>query len=175
MLIRVKQFVAALTAKVTAADRNFIRKNLRAEEQSLFYGMNVPDQRHALSVAQTALQLAVDREDINRELLVKCALLHDIGKLRGDVSTWDKIVSVIAHNLAPRRAKSWGKYGRGGKLANLRHAFYTYYHHPERGAQLLATIGEDCSVVDIIRRHHEAPGSGEPAELDILRQADNLH
>jgi len=175
MLTRVKQFVAAITAKVTALDRNFIRKNLRAEEQALFYRMNVPDQCHALSVARTALKLAAERSDIDRELLVKCALLHDVGKLRGDVSTWDKVVTVIAHKVAPHRAEAWGKYGQGGRLANLRHAFYTYYHHPERGAGLLAIIGEDCKVVEIIRRHHEAPEAREPAELDVLRQADNLH
>jgi putative nucleotidyltransferase with HDIG domain len=172
---RFKQVLAALTAKITAADREFIRENLKAEERSLFYGMNLPDQRHALNVAYTALALAQDRTGVNLELLVKSALLHDVGKVRGDVSTMDKILTVMIHKLAPGWSRGWGRFGRGTKLANLRHAVYIYFHHPERSAELLATVSVRQEILGIVRRHHEEPQDNEPVELAILRQADNLH
>lgn len=175
MANRIKQVFAALTAEVTAADHSFIRENLRAEEQSLFYGMNLPDQRHALNVAYTALELVRNKPGIDTELLVKVALLHDVGKVRGDVSTMDKILTVIAHRFAPRWAEGWGRRGRGSKLANLRHAVHTYYHHPEQSAEMLAAIGSREEIVEIVRRHHEDQQPGEPFELAILRQADDLH
>jgi len=55
---RIKQVLAALTAKVTAVDRTFAAENLNHAEQDLFFAMNPPDQYHALQVAYTAGRLA---------------------------------------------------------------------------------------------------------------------
>lgn len=176
MLNRIKQVAAAVTAKLTEADRAFVAERLNTQEQALFYAMNVPDQRHALNVAGTAGRLAAQRRDgVDEKLLIKCALLHDVGKVKGDVSTWDKIITVVAHYFAPGWSRSWGRQGRGGPVANLRHAFYTYYNHPERGVALLAAAGAEDNLLDIVRRHHDAPADGEPVELTILREADNLN
>jgi len=169
---RVRQVLAAITARVSVADRQYLARQLTPEEQALFYGMNLPDQRHALNVARTALQLAGDRPGVDRQLLVRCALLHDVGKMRGDVSTWDKILTVLAHQVAPLRAAAWGRPGRGGRLNNLRHAFHVYFHHPGRGAEMLTAIGAEARVVAIVRRHHEAPAVDDSPELALLRQAD---
>ncbi len=172
---RVKQVIAALTARVTAADLAFVAANLTPEEQQLFYAMNLPDQYHALQVAYTAGQLAAGREDVDHGLLTRCALLHDVGKIKGDVSTFDKAAAVVAHRIAPRRAEGWGRPGRGGKVANLRHALHVYFHHPERSAALLAATGGEERLVSIVLRHHQPPASGEPPELAILRAADEKH
>lgn len=172
---RVKQVVAALTASVTEADRAFVAENLDPAEQRLFFAMNVPDQYHALQVAYTARSLAAGRSDVDRGLLLKCALLHDVGKIKGDVSTFDKVAAVVAHRLAPGLAESWGRPGRGGKVDNLRHALHVYFHHPERSVALLAGVGDDERLTAIIRRHHQPPAVGEPPELTILRAADERH
>jgi putative nucleotidyltransferase with HDIG domain len=175
MLNRIKQFFSAVTAKITGPDREFVDKSLYGDEKALFFGMNVPDQRHALNVAYTALDLAQKGESVDRRLLVRCALLHDVGKVRGDVSTFDKVITVLAQHFAPDWAKKWGRYGRGGRLDNLRHAFYTYYHHAERGAQLLTAVGSEPQLISIILRHHELPAAIEASELKLLRQADSLN
>jgi len=175
MLKRVKQVVGALTARITLEDQVFVKKNLNATEQKLFWGMNVPDQRHVLNVAQTALQLAVCEPKIDKKLLAKCALLHDVGKIKGDVSTIDKILTVVGHNLSPRYAKQWGRLGRGSKLDNIRHAFYIYFHHAERSAAMLKEIDVTSEIVEIISRHHEAPADDDPLELVILRKSDDLN
>lgn len=175
MLNRVKQVFAALTAKITDNDRSFIAEQLNQQEQILFWGMNLPDQRHSINVAYTAIKLAMGQPRINSAVLIKTALLHDVGKVKGDVSTVDKIITVIAHKLNGKWAEQWGRLGKGNKLKNLRHAFYTYFHHPQRSALLLTAINEDPLVVEIVSRHHKAPAETDPPELCILRRADNMH
>jgi putative nucleotidyltransferase with HDIG domain len=175
MFNRVKQLIAALTARITADDMKFISQNLTVKEQELFGRMNLPDQRHALNVAYTALELAKKAQINVVTVLIKSALLHDIGKVKGDVSTVDKMITVIAHTLAPDWAEKWGRQGRGSKLANLRHAFYIYFHHAARSAILLQEIGTSPQITEIVVKHHQTPTADDPAELTILRQADNLH
>ncbi|MPN10188.1 hypothetical protein SDC9_157483 [bioreactor metagenome] len=175
MLTRIRQGLAAWTARITPEDHIFVENHLNAKEQGLFWRMNLPDQRHALNVAYTSKQLAAHQAGINQNLLLRCALLHDVGKVYGDVSTLDKIITVMAHKLAPQWAKQWGREGRGGKIRNLRHAFYIYFHHPARSASFLQAIGASPAEVEIIARHHKAPAKNDPPELGILREADNLH
>ncbi|QJW44496.1 HDIG domain-containing protein [bacterium BFN5] len=175
MLTRVKQVIAAFSARIYPEDKLFVETHLNHDEQALFWAMNLPDQRHALNVAYSAIRLANDDGKINQKLLIQCALLHDVGKVRGDVSTLDKIITVAAHKLAPRWAKNWGKEGRGGKVNNLRHAFYTYFNHPMRSVALLQRIGVSNEVIGIIAKHHKAPTENDPPELIILQKADNMH
>ena len=175
MLKRVKQVVAAVTAEITPEDRLFVDRYLHTKEQTLIWGMNLPDQRHVLNVAYTALRLAENQENIDRELLITCALLHDVGKIKGDVSTMDKIMTVIGHKVSPRWAQQWGRLGRGGKVKNVRHAFYIYFHHAQRSANMLQEIGVRSQVVDIVAKHHKAPADHDPLELILLRKADDLN
>lgn len=149
----------------------FVKKQLTSLEAVLFWRMNVPDQRHALNVAYTAGRLA-ENQPLDRCVLIKAALLHDVGKERGDVSTWDKIITVLADAALPAQARRWGRLGRGGKLDNLRHAFYIYFHHAARSAALLEETGTDFAVIELVRRHHEAPLEHDPPELQLLRAAD---
>lgn len=175
MFNRIKQVVAALTAKITDDDRVFVSRYLTKAEQVLFFGMNLPDQRHVLNVAYTALQLARQQQNVDINLLAKCALLHDVGKVKGDVSTYDKIMTVIGHTLFPKQAKKWGRMGRGTRLENIRHAFYIYYHHARRSAEMLKEIGTPSQVTEIIAKHHETPADYDPLELVLLRRSDDLH
>jgi putative nucleotidyltransferase with HDIG domain len=172
---RVKQVIAALTARITKQDRAFVARYLVPAEAGLFWQMNLPDQRHALNVAYTARDLAAREANVNQELLIRCALLHDVGKIKGDVSTADKIITVILDKIAPAWVRRWGRSGRGGKVANLRHAVYIYYHHAARGAAMLQAAGVAEEITAIVARHHETPADGEPPELRLLREADNLN
>jgi len=175
MFNRVKQVIAALTASLTPEDKVFVSHNLNTAEQKLFWGMNLPDQRHAINVAQTALQLAQHQQKIDINLLVKCALLHDVGKIKGDVSTIDKIITVMGYALSPRWAKQWGRLGRGSKLTNIRHAFYIYFNHAKRSAAMLSDIGTAPQIIKIVAKHHKAPADCDPLELVLLRKSDDLH
>lgn len=171
---RVRQVWAALHAVITDADRELVQAYLNEAEQALFWAMNLPDQYHCLGVVRSARQLAVGRADVEERFLIRLALLHDVGKKKGDVSTKDKIAMVLLHRLAPG-VRKWGREGRGGKVSNARHAIHVYFHHPERSARLLAAAGCEAALVEAVKRHHKAPEAGEPPELTLLRQADDLN
>jgi len=175
MLKRIKQFIAAITASISPSDRTFLTQYLNTGEQELFWRMSLPDQRHALNVAYTVLKLAKNEQPAVERILVKSALLHDIGKIQGDISVADKVITVLAGIVFPHISRKWGQYGRGGRLANLRHAFYVYYYHPVRGAEMAEKAGVEPLIVELIRKHHKAPTDDDPPELLLLQQADNMN
>jgi putative nucleotidyltransferase with HDIG domain len=176
MINRIKQVISALTACILPEDEAFVALHLNKEEQNLFWNMNLPDQRHALNVAYAAGRMAQVRPGAcNQEVAVKCALLHDVGKVSGDVSTADKIIAVLAHHVCPTWVERWGQFGRGSRLENLRHAFFIYFHHAERSAALLTDIHTGKLMVTIVRNHHKVPAEDDPPELAVLRAADRLH
>lgn len=174
MLSRVKQVISALTASINREERDFVNRYLQPGEQDLFWGMSMAEQRHALNVTYTALSFS-GRMAVDIYRLIRCALLHDIGKRHGDINTAGKIMAVLAHALAPAWAEAWARQGRGAFPANLRHAFYIYFNHAERGGALLRQAGTEPDIVEIIRRHHKAPAKDDPPELCLLREADNLN
>ena len=172
---RVKQFLRALGARITPADRLFIDEYLSLGEQELFYGMSVQDQFHCRRVAQDIIRLAEARSDTETRFLIRCALLHDVGRRWGDVSTWDKITAVLLHYFFPELTRGWAKEGRGTRLENLRHALHVSACHPQRGVAQLRPIGVEPELLAVIGAHHESPTIKDPPALTLLRQADDLN
>ena len=171
---RFKQFIRALGARITLADRAFIGERLNPAEQAVFYGMSVQDQFHCRRVAADILRLAEGRNDVDRRFLARCALLHDVGRRWGDVSTWDKIAAVLLHYIFPELTRGWAKEGRGTRLENLRHALHVSACHPQRGVAQLRPIGVEPELLAVIGAHHESPTIKDPPAL-TLRQADDLN
>jgi len=176
MLNRFLQVWSALTACINEEDKLFVEQYLSVQEQMLFWGMSLPDQRHALNVAHTAQRLANEQSGVDKLLLTRCALLHDVGRRNGDVSTGEKIAAVLLDALVPRWSKSWGREGsQCGFIDHLRHALYVYYHHPERGVELLQPLGVETILLLIIAIHHNPSADADPPELHLLQQADQMH
>ena len=171
MIGRVRQFVRAITAQVTTEDRAYVESVLPKEALPLFYGMHRADQRHALNVAQTAMQLAEERRaegtPIDERLLERCALLHDVGRRKGDLDIFGKVFCVLAVHFFPARARMWAEDGTSKMLA-------VYFHHPKIGAELLRGIGL-AEEAEIIERHHEIAKMGDSLELRLLRLADEAN
>ena len=171
MIGRVRQFVRAITAQVTAEDRAYVESVLPEEALPLFYGMHRADQRHALNVARTAMQLVekfrAEGTPVDVRLLERCALLHDVGRRKGDLDIFGKVFCVLAVHFFPVRARMWAEDGTSSMLA-------VYFHHPKIGAKMLRSIGlvEEAAVIE---HHHEPASANDAIELQLLRLADDAN
>ncbi len=170
MMQRVRQFFRAIRASLNVADINYIKKYLPDEAQQLFFAMNLSDQYHALQVAYTAERIGA-KQPLDLPFLIRCALLHDVGRRKGDMGVIGKVFAVLLHAACPSFSRRWAKKERASLLDFLRHALYVYYCHPAIGAELLRQAGF-LKEADVIRHHHEPSKEGDSLVLRILRQAD---
>lgn len=162
---RILQFIRAVTAKVTVEDAKYISAHLNAEEQKIFFALSLADQSHSLRTAYTIERLIIeDKRGVDREFLIRCALLHDVGRRAGDLTIMGKIFVVLITSLAPKFAKRLELNGN--------RALYIYHHHAELGAQKLQRLGL-YKEAKIIAKHHASPKPDDPLELKLLRMADN--
>jgi putative nucleotidyltransferase with HDIG domain len=175
MLRRLFQVIHALTAKMESADHQLVAAFLNSQEQALYYAMDTNSQKHGVKVAQTCLKLAHSPTSIDSILLVKAALLHDIGKEQGDLTTFYRIAFVITDKLFPSLGQAIVNHSQLLFLRKIQHAFFVLYAHPELGSQKAEHAGLEQGLIKLIANHHTSYVSGEPIELTILRQADNLN
>ena len=168
---RIHQFYKAVRAAVHTEDQAFLRKYLSAEEQVLFKQMGLPEQRHCLDVAYTAIRLAAEKNGVDKGLLLRCALLHDIGKVEGDLPVPYKVLTVLADHFFSRQARCWARQSAAGDRRDFRHALYIYYYHGELGREKLLAM-HLSELAEIVGKHHKAPTEKDPLELLLLRQAD---
>ena len=168
---RIRQFYRAFFAKeLSDEERAFVSSNLQRAECDFFYAMDLIDQRHALAVSKTITAMAEEHETVDRAFLIRLALLHDVGRRRGDLGMWGKVLAVLFDRFCPQRARDSAV--RHGNW--LRHMLYVYYHHAHIGAERLREIGRAYEA-DIIERHHAPVRADEPIELTLLRRADEAN
>ncbi|HEX3032948.1 MAG TPA: HD domain-containing protein [Bacillota bacterium] len=174
---RIRQVLHALTARMTSQDYTFTAIYLNPKELQAFEAMDTNSQKHCILVAKTCLELLQDypKGQIKVTTLVRAALLHDIGKVRGDLGTLDRVIVVMVDRLFPNVGAALSAESRHRNSTGLRHAFYIYHNHPSLGVETAIAIGVEREICQLIADHHSSPYTGEPLELTILRQADNLH
>ena len=127
---RILQFARAVTAHVSVDDGKYISAHLNAAEQKIFFAMSIPDQVHSLRTAYTIERLIIeDKRNVDREFLIRCALLHDVGRRAGDLTIAGKIFVVLVTTFAPNFAARLENNGN--------HALYIYHNHAQLGAQKL--------------------------------------
>ena len=161
---RVRQFFQALGAKLTLEDGRYISTHLTAAEQKLFFAMDVEDQCHSLRTAYAIERFAIeDKAGVDREFLIRCALLHDVGRVKGDMSILGKVAAVLASDYFPGVGAMLER--RGSRL------MYVYKHHAELSGKKLQEIGL-FKEAKIVVRHHSPPSPNDPKELKLLRLAD---
>jgi hypothetical protein len=149
---RVRQFLAAVRARVNDDEMAILEQYLAPSQRDLFREMSPIDQRHCLDVFNNLLRQGYSDPD-----LLRAALLHDVGK-RG-IRLWHRVAGVLLEafwpvlleRLAVNRPQSW-LYG-----------FYIYQHHADLSAKLAECVGCSPSVVGLIRGHH-IPSENEQAK-----------
>ena len=167
MLNRIRQFYAALGAKVQSQELQWVRDVLPPGLLELFYGMDSVDQRHALDVAVDAGKYA--QPEVDEVLLTQAALLHDCGKQKGELSIILRAFVVLSTKLVPAKAQHYAKEGRPGTLG---HALWLSYNHPQRGAEWARVAGADHKLCKLIAEHHLQPGPKSSPEHLALYRAD---
>ncbi len=172
---RIRQFLRALFARMEPADHEIVDKYLSQTEKRLFYKMDPAVQKHCVNVAATVLDSIDTGPGLNRGLLVKAALLHDIGKSRGSFTIMDRVWYVLVKKISPRLAVKLAKTGDEKCRAKLGRAFYIHLHHEEIGASLAEKAGLSKELVYLLRNHHQQNPAIALPELAVLRQADELN
>ncbi|MTI79448.1 MAG: HD domain-containing protein [Firmicutes bacterium] len=172
--VRIKQFISAITSKLTSADKEFISKYLNKQEQNLFYQMDLPTQKHCLNTAYTCLELINGNPELDKKILLKSALLHDCGKKAGELKTWHRVVIVLTNKLCPNLNRYFQRKGRYMEKGTLTRAFYVQSIHSKRGANFADQLNINDAVVQLIKHHHSRYCINK-MELQILQQADSLN
>lgn len=159
--------------RLSAEERILIDNYLDDAGKFLFFQMNRIDQHHALGVAKTVLVEAGYQRGIDLSLLVKAALLHDIGKVEGDLNFLSRIAAGLVRRICPAWREKYADTARDNFWSRIRYGFYVDLIHPTRGSYMAKTLGIEDGVVELIRRHHDRPVQGQTLELTWLQLADN--
>lgn len=160
-LYRVKQFYWSITSRVSAKDEEFIKEYLNAQEICLFQKLPDYEKMHAIKVAKDVEKL-YNGEEERKVILMKAALLHDIGKISHRLSPVNKSVIVILDSISSGRIKKYDNI----KKINV------YYNHADIGYSMLKKFGYEERFLYLIKNHHNDNIIGDK-ELDILKKCDS--
>lgn len=112
---RIKQVYINLTDKMRKEDYDLVQSVLNEKEILLFKKLLKSEQKHSVRLARN-IELAIVNNSINnivlnenKELLIKAALLHDVGKSTTRLNILDKCILVVLDNITK------------GNLRNIKH------------------------------------------------------
>ena len=122
-----RRFFRSLLPKLTVGDIEFLRAHLSKQEQILFYRMAGADQKHCLNTAYTVEELTSRNSKINHKMLIKVALLHDIGKANWIPPLRFRVYTALFDLLFPFMVGFFAKRGKKVKASKLSKALYIKY------------------------------------------------
>ncbi len=129
-----------------------MRSWLNEPEQSLFFAQSNVDQRHGYTAALTVVADGVDDP-----VVIRTALLHDIGKRHAHLGVIGRVIASLLILLRIPLRGRWAAYRDHGEIA----------------AGELEAIGSDPLIVDFARQHHgERPSTIDPDTWRLLQKAD---
>ena len=163
---RVKQFYVNVTDKMTEKDYDYANEILNKKELELFMKLSKSEQKHSIRIAKD-IEFIIDNNETddeeilkNRNLLMKSALLHDIGKITKRLNVIDKSIIVILNKLTK------------GKLKSIKTSkkIQCYYNHRSYGYEILKDIIDDTVILDIVKNHHSDNGNNL---VNFFKQIDD--
>ena len=163
---RVKQFYVNVTDKMTEKDYDYANEILNKKELELFMKLSKSEQKHSIRIAKD-IEFIIDNNETddeeilkNRNLLMKSALLHDIGKITKRLNVIDKSIIVILNKLTKGKLKSIKKSKK----------IQCYHNHSSYGYEILKDIIDDTVILDIVKNHHSDNGNNL---VNFFKQIDD--
>lgn len=148
LVYRAAQFCRAILANPSEEDLKLAEAHLPPPLRLLFHQMGKPEQAHGVLVLRTILADGEQHPD-----LLTAALLHDVGKSRSPLRSWDRVGIVAGSTIAPRLVERWGVESR----ARWRHPFEVAAKHAEWGAEMIQQAGGTVLLTTLVRRHQDPP------------------
>jgi hypothetical protein len=142
---------------------------LNPEQLELFFQLPVSDQNHSYRVYKCLIE-----NGENNSQLLRAALLHDLGKVKFPLKSWERAAAVLIIGAFPELANRWA----AGEPKGIRKSLVVYHNHPEWGAVLAQKAGCSPLTVWLIENHESLSPGDLPAEeagelLMKLQNADN--
>lgn len=94
---RIKQLIWALGHRLTVSEKAWVDRALTDREHDLFYALHPADQSHSFRVAES-VRLNVHYQKLppwEKQLTVRLALLHDVGRTGARLLILKKILHVM--------------------------------------------------------------------------------
>lgn len=166
MFYRVHQFTQAFFPRIESEEYNWAFKILSPEAILLFKKQSRPEQRHALDVAKSLLNMKYNLTDFDLQNLLIAALLHDCGKSLINLRLWQRVYIVLMQKM-PQTL--WMLFENGP--ACLAQPLKISALHPKWGEQLAQEAALNPQICCLIREHHNPH-----TELGrLLAKSDNEH
>ena len=167
LLQRATQFFHALAARLDDEDRLLVESLLVGEELSLFRRLRPGDQRHSVAVARSLM--GAGREE---RLLLRAALLHDVGKVDAGMTLFHRVTGVLVEWLSPSLLRRLAAPHAG----SWRYPYHVYLYHHELGARMLEERGTPPTIVRLVRGLGSTGRDGQASsDLAALRAADDAN
>ena len=130
--------------KLHEIDDSWAHSKLSPSEIELWVNMGSADRRHCISVAKN-----VEKILPNDQVVIKAALLHDIGKSKASSSALFRVfATVISFFITKKLAQDW----MNSRVLGSEVGQYLCY--PSVGAELLKLAGSDPFVCAWANEHH---------------------
>jgi putative nucleotidyltransferase with HDIG domain len=152
----VPRTVVAFVPRLARPDDAYAQRLLPPCEYALYARMDARDRLHACKVAK-----ALQAEGEVSEVLLRAALLHDVGKSVHPYRAWERIAF---HLFVPRGLPA------SPALQGFRRAQQVHVHHAAYGAALIREAGGDARVAELVARHHDPGDDGEARRLARLER-----
>jgi hypothetical protein len=168
---RFRQGLRALLAFSQPIEMPLAAQYLTPELLGLFGQMRPSEQLHSLNVLRSVLAQGTTPPE-----LAVAALLHDVGKSRYPLWTWQKTVVVLVRAAFPSLYQRWSQ---GNPAHFWQRPFVVNAQHPTWSAEMVDGIGVAEAALWLIAHHQESPTVWENHPyaplLKRLQAADNAN